>query len=366
MGTERIRALIDQGYIINFADIYELELKKDALLGLEMSQDQYQKTDEGMLYISLHKALFSLTDGIPLSSIVKFLNENESNTLSEILKSFKDFIRETKKKVAQNIGTIQLLENLLLSYSFSQMEDFLPLPIVLSLLIGKQVGMSRLKEVATQESTVHGIMLELNIDLSQDQEDKIKKLKANTFQEGVINNMLEGIKVSKSQTFERVLFALGIRNIGENTAQILAKSFKNIEALKNANDEELLAVNGVGETLVNSLKEFFADEENLKIIERLKAHSLNFEIEEIERIFESNKLEGMKILASGKLNHFKRDEIIDFIESNGGQYIKSVSKNMDFIIEGEDMGPSKKEKALKLGVKLISEEEFMKMVGKEI
>lgn len=366
MGTERIRALIDQGYIVNFADIYELELKKDALLGLEMSQDQYQKTDEGMLYISLHKALFSLTDGIPLSSIVKFLDENQSNKLGEILRSFKEFIRESKKKVAQNIGTIQLMENLLLSYPFPQIEDFLPLPIVLSLLIGKQVGMSRLKEVAMQESTVHGIILELNIALSQDQEDKIKKLKANTFQEGVISNMLEGIKVSKSQSFERVLFALGIRNIGENTAQILAKSFKNIEALKNASDEELLAVNGVGETLVNSLKEFFAEEENLKIIERLKAHGLNFEIEEVERIFESNKLEEMKILASGKLNHFKRDEIIDFVESNGGQYIKSVSKNIDFIIEGEDMGPSKKEKAMKLGVKLISEEEFMKMVGKEI
>lgn len=366
MGTERIRALIDQGYVVDFADIYELELKKDALLGLELNQDQYQKTDEGMLYIALHKALFSLTEGIPLSSIVKFLEENESNTLGEILKSFKDFIRESKKKVAQNTGTIQLLENLLLSYPFPQMEDFLPLPIVLSLLIGKQVGMSRLKEVAMQESTVHGIMLELNIDLSQDQEDKIKKLKSNTFQEGVISNMLEGIKVSKSQPFERVLFALGIRNIGENTAQILAKSFKNIEAMKNASNEELLQVNGVGETLVNSLKEFFADEENLKIIERLKVHGLNFEIEEVERIFESNKLEGIKILASGKLNHFKRDEIIDFIESNGGQYIKSVSKNIDFIIEGEDMGPSKKEKAMKLGVKLISEEEFMKMVGKEI
>ncbi|AFL85648.1 DNA ligase, NAD-dependent [Belliella baltica DSM 15883] len=366
LGTERIRALIDQGYIIDFADIYELELKKDALLGLELNQDQYQKTDEGMLYIALHKALFSLTEGIPLSSIVKFLDENKSKALGEILKSFKDFVRESKKKVAQNIGTIQLLENLLLSYPFPKIEDYLPVPIVLSLLIGKQVGMSKLKEVASRKSTLHGIMLELNIDLTQDQEDKIKKLKSNTFQEGVISNMLEGIKVSKSQPFEKVLFALGIRNIGENTAQILAKAFKNIETLKNANSEKLLEINGIGETLVNSLHEFFADKENLTIIDRLKAHGLNFEIEEVERVLESNKLEGMKILASGKLNHFKRDEIIDFIESNGGQYIKSVSKNIDFIIEGEDMGPSKKEKAVKLGVKLISEEEFMIMVGKEI
>jgi DNA ligase (NAD+) len=341
-------------------------LKKDALLGLEMSQDQYQKTEDGMLYIALHKALFSFTEGIPLSSIVKFLDDNDSNTFDETLRSFKNFIRESKKKVAQNTGTIQLLENLLLSYPFPQIEDFLPLPIVLSLLIGKQVGISRLKEVAMQESTVHGIMLQLNIDLSQEQEEKIKKLKANTFQEGVISNMLEGIKVSKSQTFDRVLFALGIRNIGENTAQILAKSFRNIEALKNASNEELLEVNGIGEILVNSLHEYFADKENLKIIERLERHGLSFESKEVERIFESNKLDGKKILASGKLNHFKRDEIIDFIESNGGQYIKSVSKHIDFIIEGEDMGPSKKEKAKKLGIKLISEEDFMKMLGKEI
>lgn len=362
MGTERIRALIDQGYVVNFADIYELESKKDALLGLEISQDQYQKSDDGMLYIALHKVLFSLTDGIPLSAIVKFLEDKESNTLSEILKSFQDYIRVSNKKIAQNTGTIQLLQDLLLSYPFPQIEDFLPVPIVLSLLIGKQVGISRLKEVAIQQRTIHGIILELHIDLSQEQEDKIKRLKANTFQDGVISNMLEGVKISKSQTFERVLFALGIRNIGENTAQILAKSFKNIENLKEAKHEELLAVSGVGETLVNSLKEFFADEENLQIIERLKVQGLNFEIEEINRIFESDKLSGMKILASGKLNHFKRDEIIVFIENNGGQYIKSVSKNIDFIIEGEDMGPSKKEKAIKLGVKLISEEEFIKMV----
>ncbi|MFD2036200.1 NAD-dependent DNA ligase LigA [Belliella marina] len=364
MGTERIRALIDQGYVANFADIYELESKRDELLGLEMNQDQYQKTDDGMLYISLQKALFALTEGISLSAIGKFLDENVEKSLDETLRNFQPFIRESKKKVAQNIGTIQLLEGVLQSFPFQKIEDFLPLPIVLSLLIGKKVGISRLKEVAVHESTVHGILLKLDLDLSQEQEDRIKKLKANTFQDGVINNMLEGIKASKGQSFERVLFALGIRNIGENTAQILAKSFKNIDSLMQASSEALLEINGVGETLVNSLNEYFSDDENLQTINRLKNHGLNFEIEEIERSLDSNSLEGMKILASGKLNHFKRDEIIDFVEANGGQYVKSVSKSLDYIIEGEDMGPSKKEKAEKLGVKLISEEAFLKMVGK--
>jgi DNA ligase (NAD+) len=362
MGTERIRALIDQGYIADFADIYDLEQKTEELLGLEMNQDQYQKTDEGMLYISLNKSLFALTEGISLSAINQFLDAEVENTLGQILKNFQYFIRESKKKVAQNIGTIQMLESLLEAYSFPKLEDFLPVPIVLNLIVGKQVGISRLKELASKENTIHGIILKTGITLSSDQDDRIKKLKANTFQVGVISNMMEGIKVSKAQPFEKVLFALGIRNIGENTAQILARAFKSLDALQAASVDALLEINGVGETLALSIQDYFSETQNLEVIERLKAQGLKFEIEEVEKTMLGNALAGKKILASGKLNHFKRDEIIDFIESHGGQYVKSVSKTLDFIIEGEDMGPSKKEKAEKLGVKLISEADFLKMV----
>lgn len=140
---------------------------------------------------------------------------------------------------------------------------------------------------------------------------------------------------------------------------------KNIDKLQQASTEELLAINGVGETLVESIHAYFKDPENLKLIERLKAHGLKFEVDAAEKALESETLKGLKILASGKLNHFKRDEIIDFVEANGGQYLKAVSKSLDFIIEGEDMGPSKKEKAEKLGIKMISEEEFLQLVGKK-
>jgi DNA ligase (NAD+) len=221
-------------------------------------------------------------------------------------------------------------------------------------------------EVSLHENTVHGIMLKLNPPISSEQEDRIKKLKANTFQEGVISNMLEGINASKSQPFEKVLFALGIRNIGENTAKILAEHFKNIDALKNARAEDLLNINGVGGILVQSIQDYFKDIENLELIERLRTHGLNFVLIEEEKKKQSNKLAGLKIIASGKLNHFKRDEIIEFIEANGGQYLKSVSKALDFIIEGEDMGPSKKEKAEKLGIKMLSEEEFLQMLDKMV
>jgi DNA ligase (NAD+) len=363
MGTERIKALIDQGYIANPADIYDLKSKQDLLLGLEMNQDQYQKADDGLLYVELSKALFALTEQIPLSLIQGFLQNNNDKSLKRILNDFQLAIRQSKKKVAQNVGTIQLLIHLLETNQFPQVEDFLPVPVVLNLLIGKSLPLEELILAAQHESNVHSIMLKLQLSLSQEQEDRIKKLKANTFQTGVITNMMQGIEASRSQPFERVLFALGIRNVGENTAQILAKNFKSIDGLLAASDEALRAVNGVGETLVSSLREFFADPENIAVIERLKSHQLNFEVAVSTIELSSRKLEGLKILASGKLNHFKRDEIIDFVEANGGEYLKSVSKSLSFIIEGEEMGPSKKEKAEKLGVKLISEQEFLEKFG---
>lgn len=366
LGTERIRTLIDQGFIRNPADIYELESVQENLLGLEMSQDQYQKTDDGLLYISLPKAFFALTEGISLTAIQSFCESQSEKPLLNVLQNFQAFIRNSKKKTAQNVGTIQLLENLLMTSEFPVLEDYVPVALALSLLIGNRSSLAEISKAAYHENTVHGILLKLKLELTHEQEDRIKKLKANTFQEGVISNMIEGIEASKNQSFERVLFALGIRNIGENTAQILARYFRNIVALQNAGSEQLLQINGVGETLVISLQDYFRDPENLLLIQRLKEKGLRFEVEESTSVLQSNKLEGIKILASGRLNHFKRDEIIDFIEANGGQYLKAVSKGLDFIIEGEEMGPSKKEKAEKLGIKLISEEEFLKMVEKPI
>lgn len=365
LGTERIKTLIDQGYLQNYADLYGLESRAGQLLGLEMSQDQYQKSDDGFLFIALPKAFFALTDGLSLSSIQKFIQRHADQPLIEVLRGFELFIRTSNKKVAQNIGTIKKLEDTLANSHFPQMEDHLPVAVVLHVLIGNWISLEKLTAICLHENTVHGILLKLNLPLSSEQEDRIRKMKANTFQEGVISNMLEGIRVSKNQPFEKVLFALGIRNIGENTAQILARHFKSIHALRAASTEELLAINGVGETLVHSIREYFKDAENNTIIERLISHGLKFETDNANQALESESLKGMKILASGKLNHFKRDEIIDFIEANGGQYLKSVSKSLDFIIEGEDMGPSKKEKAEKLGVKLVSEEEFLKIAGKK-
>jgi DNA ligase (NAD+) len=363
MGTERIRALIDQGFIRSYADIYDLELKQNELLGLEMSQDQYEREVSGVLYISLEKALFALTETIPFKQIQDFLSEYSHLPLREKLRKFQEQIRIWKKKVPANTGMVDyLLEHLNRHSDLGKVEDYVPVAVVLEIFLGRRIEFEQILEASRKHGTVHMILLDLNLDLPTELNERIKKLKANTFQEGVISNMMEGIKASKAQPFEKVLFALGIRNIGENTAQLLAKHFGTIEKLQAANSEQLLEINGVGETLVQSMQEFFAQPENLEMIQRLKSHGLKFEIEQSETVKLGSSLAGKRILASGKLQNFKRDEIVDFVQAHGGQYISSVSKNLDFIIEGEEMGPSKKEKAQKLGVPLISEEEFMRML----
>ncbi|MBT0810700.1 NAD-dependent DNA ligase LigA [Litoribacter ruber] len=361
MGTERIRALIEQHLIVSPADIYELPEKKEQLLGLEVNSDQYTKSSEGYLFVSLKKALYAITKTIPLAQIDNFLAENEGVEQTELMEKFENYVRKAKKNIAYNVPVIWRLKDALQSSSFDHIEDFLPVPVVLAVIFKKPA--EEFRSICRKENTVHDIMLKYEGNVDPAQTEQINRIKGNTFQEGVVSNMVKGIEESKKQPFEKVLFALGIRNIGENTAQLLARHFKSIEKLKAASPEELLEINGVGETLVTSLQAFFEDEENNRTIERLKNHGLRFEIEEKEQKLESRSLEGMKILASGKLNHFKRDEIIEVVQSHGGTYVKSVSKSLDFIIEGEDMGPSKKEKAEKLGVKLISEQEFMDLIS---
>lgn len=364
LGTERIRALIDRGFITSYADIYSLEGQELELLGLEMNHDQYEKNASGLLYITLEKVVFALTEQIPFKQIQDFLTENTALPLFEKLREFQNFIRKTKKKVPSNTGMIEyLISNLKDHAELPKLEDYVPVAVVLEIFLGRRTDFETIKKASQTQGTVHGILLDLGLDLPQELADRIKKLKANTFQEGVISNMMDGIIKSKNQPFEKVLFALGIRNIGENTAQLLAKHFGTIQKIQNATSEELIEINGVGETLVQSLHEFFAQLENIQIINKLKEKGLKFEVENREASQLGTSLAGKRILASGRLDRFKRDEIVDFVQAHGGQYIQTVSKNLDFIIEGEEMGPSKKEKAQKLGVPLISETEFMKMIG---
>src|SRR5690606_10506826 len=151
-------------------------------------------------------------------------------------------------------------------------------------------------------------------------------------------------------------------HVGATTAEKLANHFGSIDAIRNANLEELTKTPEVGEKIAQSIVLYFQEEENIANLERLKASGLQFE-SEAGPAPESDKLQGKSVVVSGVFKTFSRDEITNKILSNGGKVLSGVSAKLDFLVAGENMGPSKLEKATKLGVKIVSEEEFLGMVG---
>ena len=175
-------------------------------------------------------------------------------------------------------------------------------------------------------------------------------------------NILEGIRASKEVPFERVLFALGIRFVGETTAKTLAKAFRTIDALKEATLEDLVQVDEIGARIAQSVIQYFADEKNLQVIEKLREAGVQLQMEELDMSEFTDKLAGKSIVISGVFAHHSRDEYKNLIEKNGGKNVGSISKKTSFILAGENMGPSKLEKAEKLGVPIVSEDEFLQMI----
>ena len=175
-------------------------------------------------------------------------------------------------------------------------------------------------------------------------------------------NILDGIRASKEVPFERVLFALGIRFVGETTAKTLAKAFRTIDALKEATLEDLVQVDEIGVRIAQSVMQYFADEKNLQVIERLREAGVQMQMEELDMSDFTDKLAGKSIVISGVFTHHSRDEYKNLIEKNGGKNVGSISKKTSFILAGENMGPSKLEKAEKLGIPIVSEDEFLQMI----
>ncbi len=174
--------------------------------------------------------------------------------------------------------------------------------------------------------------------------------------------IIDGLEASKSVPFERVLFALGIRFIGETVAKILAKAFKSIESIKNASLEELTEVNEIGDRIAESIYFWFRDEKNIILANRLKEIGLQFELSEEQLAGTTDKLKGLSIIISGTFQKHSREELKKIIELHGGKNVGSISKNTDYMLAGENMGPSKLEKVQKLGIPIISEDDFLKMI----
>ena len=174
---------------------------------------------------------------------------------------------------------------------------------------------------------------------------------------------LQAIDASRHVPFERVLFALGIRFVGETIAKTLARAFKNVDALAGASLDDLLQINGIGQAIAESVIRWFQDPDNVLLLERLRAHGLQFQLSDEVLAAQSDRLAGQSIVISGVFAHHSRDEYKALIEQHGGKNVGSISKKTSFILAGENMGPAKLEKAQKLGVRIVSEQEFLQMIG---
>jgi DNA ligase (NAD+) len=174
------------------------------------------------------------------------------------------------------------------------------------------------------------------------------------------DNLLKGLELSKTVPFERVLFALGIRFVGETVAKKLAKGLKSIDAIQKATFDELIAIDEIGEKIAISVQQFFLDERNIQVIEKLKRVGLQFEIKEKEGV--TNLFEGKIFVVSGVFSTFSRDELKEVIEMNGGKNASSISAKTTYVVAGENMGPAKLKKATDLGVEILSEDQFIQLL----
>lgn len=195
---------------------------------------------------------------------------------------------------------------------------------------------------------------------------KLKKedlLQLERMAEKSVNNLLKGVEESKKINFERVLYAVGIRYVGETVAKKLAAALGSMEKIKNASFEELIQIDEIGDKIAESIVFFFSEDENVQLINELESFGLKMKMDKKEPV--SDTLGGKIFVVSGVFSLFSRDELKKLIEQNGGKNTSSISKKTDYLIAGENMGPAKKEKAEKLGVRIIDENEFQRMIDNE-
>lgn len=213
------------------------------------------------------------------------------------------------------------------------------------------------KEIIKNVSDLYKIKFEdiINLEFKLNEEGKVRSLK-----EKSCNNIIDSIEISKNKPFSNLLFALGIRYVGKTTAEKLTNHFKNIDNLINANFDEIISVEEVGDKIAESIIKFFSNNENIELVNNLKRSGLIFS--EKTQEMDSYKLGNFSFVISGKFINFSRNEIQEKIKLNGGKLVKSLSSKTDFLIAGENMGPKKKLIAEKLNIKVISEDDFISML----
>jgi len=185
------------------------------------------------------------------------------------------------------------------------------------------------------------------------------------FAEKSARNLIDSIEASKQQPFHKALFGLGIRFVGATVAKKLSEAFTDIQSLSTAKAEQLTQVDEIGERIAQSVVQYFADERNQLLIQRLLQAGLNFKSDSVKKEALSNAFLGKILVISGTFVKHSREELKEMIEAHGGKIGSSVSKNTSYMVAGENMGPSKLEKVIQLGIPILSEDQFLEMINKD-
>ena len=364
LGKGIVEILNDNGFLNNYSDLYYLDFNKILKLEKWLDNDFAGIKYKGQLQVPLKEAVYGL--GYKWGSLTLAEAELITNKIdvfddipllvndSELIvnKKYKRFLDEFNKALVNvDLNNYQSLKhtvslNLLIDLKFPSIKTE-------NLFFENELNNINFIDEA----------LKINVySVKKDFENFIVKIKDRNrigIQQTTADNLSKSIENSKEQPFEKVLFALGIKDVGEVSSKNLANHFKSLNNLKKASFEELVVIRDIGKSVADNIIEFFKNVNNNIIVNRLVEAGLNFEVVEKERT--SNKLEGLNFVISGKFET-PRTELKKIIEDNGGRNVSSLSKNTSFLIVGENMGPSKKDKAEKENIKMISESDFFEML----
>ncbi len=362
VGKGIIEILYYNGIIKNYSDLYYLTYKD--LFGQErwLDNENTGVKNNNQLQVELTSAIFGLSQGwgnlsrkeseIISSKISNLIEIIDLKCPSEVdVKKFNKFLNQLiprlksldKLNYFSFINYVSLNLILDLKYPVNPNIDLFASNIIDLNFIDELLTLNKYNSITKFEDFV--------VKISDRNRISIQKITA--------ENILTSIEKSKVQPFEKVLFALGIKDVGEVGAKTLANNFKSIDNLIKAEREDLIKIRDIGESVASQVKTFFENSRNIEIINRLKEKGLNFEIQ--EKALKSNSLEDLGFVVSGTFS-IERNELKKIIEENGGKNHNSLTKNTSYLIVGENMGPSKKEKAIKENIKMISEQEFYNLL----
>lgn len=368
LGEGKIALLWKNGFIKKISDLYKLVPYKESLIGLEEVKEldsQFEYKDGDIFYIHIRRVAYvlKLVKSVKDSSKIEtqedlsnYIHENFKSNAIEKLNLLNILTRDSEGSYVKLGRVLSLITTgtTKLSSAFDIMAS--EVSQIYSL---KRVTLDQLMKRGLDQQVSHELIALVKKELIPI--EKISELDRTVWGEKTVDSMLQGIEASKQIPFERVLFALGIRMVGETVAKKLARHFISLDKLALATKEEIAAIYEIGEKIAENVTRFFADEQNKKLCEQLKTVGLKLEIEEEEGVERSEKLGGKSFLVSGTFT-ISRDELKKLIEVNGGRNVGSISKSLNYLIAGDKMGPEKLKKATDLNIPIISEEEFMQMI----